>query len=346
MAKIKLILDSDTGFAHPYGKGHMDDAAAILMLLNAEEVSLLGITEVSGNVWVDQGVENTLRLLEIAGHEEVPVFRGALYPLVLDVARFDTIEKHATGYTWRGALNPWHKGPEHIEPPLGQSPKLKVQEINAVQYLLETVNKNPGEITILAIGPLTNLALAMRIDETFAAKIQHLVIMGGAFYTGGNTNGAAEFNFWWDGEAAQAVLRSEAKISLVPLDVCLKTKYQKRQFDRIVASGNRASEFFQAIDTSFWKSNPQNLPTVFDAVAVAYLLRPEIFPDVKRRFVDIEVSHGLSYGQSLSFVKEELWEGRLDHRPPLGTREMDIVFDVDTSKYDALFASLLSAPDK
>ena len=107
MAKTKLILDTDTGFSHPYDKGHMDDASTILMLLKSEQVELLGITEVSGNEWVDQGVQNALKLLEIAGREKVPVFRGALYPLVHDVERFDSIEKYATGYTWRGALNPW-----------------------------------------------------------------------------------------------------------------------------------------------------------------------------------------------------------------------------------------------
>ena len=345
MAKTKLILDTDTGFSHPYDKGHMDDASTILMLLKSEQVELLGITEVSGNEWVDQGVQNALKLLEIAGREEVPVFRGALYPMVHDVERFDSIEKYATGYTWRGALNPWHKGPSHIVRPMGELPTLKPREQNAVQFLLDTVSRNPGEITILAIGPLTNLALAMGIDETFASKIKHIVIMGGAFYTGGNANGAAEFNFWWDPEAARKVMRSGARISLVPLDVCHKTKYKKWQYERILDSGNRNSRFFEAVDGPFWKSNPTELLTVFDAVAAAYLLRPEIFPDVRRRFVDVEVGQALSYGQSIAFRNEDRWEGRLDFRPPLGTSEVDIVFDVDTKEYDELFASLLASAD-
>ena len=346
MAKTKLIVDTDTGFALPYNKGHMDDASTILMLLQSQEIDMMGITEVSGNVWVEQGVQNALKLLEIAGREEVPVFRGALYPFVHDVEHFDRVEKIANGYTWRGALNPWNQGPDHVVPPLGALPRLEPQEMNAVQFLLETVNRNPGEITILAIGPLTNLALAMGIDANFAERIQHLIIMGGAFYTGGNSNGAAEFNFWWDPEAARKVIRSGAKISLVPLDVCLQTKYQKWQFDRILASGNRISQFFRAVDTPYWESNPKKRITVFDAVAAAYLLRPAIFPDVKRKFVDVEISPSLSYGQSLLFAKEDRWEGKLDYRPPLGAREVDIVFNVELERYDELFASLLSAPDQ
>ena len=144
MAKTKLILDTDTGFSHPYDKGHMDDASTILMLLKSEQVELLGITEVSGNEWVDQGVQNALKLLEIAGREEVPVFRGALYPLVHDVERFDSIEKYATGYTWRGALNPWHKGPSHIVEPMGELPTLRPREQNAVQFLLDNRQQESG----------------------------------------------------------------------------------------------------------------------------------------------------------------------------------------------------------
>ena len=103
--------------------------------------------------------------------------------------------------------------------------------------------------------------------------------------------------------------------------------------------------FFEAVDGPFWKSNPTELLTVFDAVAAAYLLRPEIFPDVRRRFVDVEVGQALSYGQSIAFRNEDRWEGRLDFRPPLGTSEVDIVFDVDTKEYDELFASLLASAD-
>lgn len=195
--RLKVILDVDTG---------ADDALAILLAARSPEVELLGCTCVAGNVTVEQTTHNTLAVLEIAGRPEVPVARGAAHPLV---------RRLTTATFFHG---PRGLGAAQVPSPTGQPlPQ------TAPLFLVEMANRHERELTLVATGPLTNLALALLLDPDFGRKLKQLVIMGGAVRTPGNITPAAEANFYNDPEAAQAVLQSGANITLVGLDVTNRT---------------------------------------------------------------------------------------------------------------------------
>ena len=197
-APRRVIIDTDPG---------VDDALAILLALRSPELQVEAITPVAGNVPLEFTLPNALKLVEIAGRTDVPVAGGARHPLV---------RKLVTGEHVHG-----NNGLAGVEFP---EPKIKPVAESAPEMIRKIVKANPGEITIVAVGPLTNVALALRADPDLAAKIKAIVIMGGSL-SGGNVTPAAEFNLYVDPEAARIVFDAGVPLTMVGLDVTRKVLF-------------------------------------------------------------------------------------------------------------------------
>ncbi len=217
----KIIFDTD--FAIP----PQDDATALMLALKSPELNILGVTTVAGNDTVQRATSDALRVLEIAGRTDIPVYKGFNRPWLHEKSEFAT--------TVHGKW--WSDEPPPVPP--GGFAKKKAEPESATSFLIRAVDENPNEITIVAIGPLTNVATAIRQEAGFANKVKKIVIMGGAIASlpdgAGNITPNAEFNFWVDPEAAQVVIRSGIPIVMTPLNVTSKTDFSKVWYDKIVA---------------------------------------------------------------------------------------------------------------
>ena len=230
-AAEKVIFDTDFNVLN-------DDGQAFIMLaqLHAQKrIDLLGMTLVSGNAWVDQEQVDALKAVERMGVEnEIGVYTGAAYPLLHDFASYEQ-EKALFGSGWPGAFkNPRPTAASQlVAPPDGLATHTTLRSESAVQFIVDSVKKNPHEVTILAVGPLTNIALAIRSAPEIVPLIKRIVYMGGAIEIPGNTTPAAEFNWWFDPEAAKIVLRSPIEHVIFPNDVCENVIFDASVYKRI-----------------------------------------------------------------------------------------------------------------
>lgn len=289
----KIIVDTD--FAFP----PQDDAMALFFVLNSPELDLLGITTVAGNRSVNIATADVLKILEVTGRTEIPVFQGAAAPWLHKGTAWDA-ERHGGWYTNDPAR----------QPPGGFAMTKKVESRGAIDFLVETVMKHSGQVTILAIGPLTNIAMAMRMEPRFAGNVKQLVIMGGALASlpdgGGNHTPNAEFNFYVDPEAAQVVLRSGIPIVLSPLNVSRKARFTKAEYDRIVAVDTPITRLIKDNLGPEYAQRPSRVALMYDQVAAVTLVAPHLVKTVEL-VVDVDATPGPNYGVSVG--APETWSG-------------------------------------
>jgi len=342
-ARRKVIIDQDA--FGPAGS----NMQAILMLLQAKDVEVLGITIPSGDGWRDEEVSHTLRLLELAQRTEVAVYPGAVLPLVNTQARNKRWEALYGKLFYKGAWtevwptegtvrrSPYHADPHLVPPSPAGEPKIKAARESAADFLVRKVHEFPGQVSIVAAGPLTDLALASRLDPEFSSLAKELVFMGGSFEPTAADNAFAaeyansprrEFNMRWDPEAASIVLHEPwKKITQVPIDPTTATFF-KPEFIQDVAKGQAP---FDAYLGQFGQSYP-----MWDELAVAVWLDPSIAKRSTTLLVDVDTSFSAGYGDTLSW---SVGEG-----PGLGERPVTVVFDADVPKLERLTLSLLKAP--
>ncbi|MGJ7039716.1 purine nucleosidase [Shinella sp. BE166] len=273
----KIIIDTDPG---------QDDAAAIMLALGSPELEILGITTVAGNVPLSRTSTNARIILEFCSRSDIKVFAGADKP----IARPLVTAEHVHGKT---GLD----GPELHEP------QMPLQEQHAVDFLIETLKREPaGTVTLCTLGPLTNIATALERAPEIAGRVRELVMMGGGFFEGGNITPAAEFNIYVDPEAAAAVFKSGIPIVMMPLDVTHKVLTLKSRVAKLRAIGSRPAialvemlDFFERFDIEKYGSDggPLHDPTV-----VAYLLKPELFSG-RDCNVEVEVVSPLTVGMTV-----------------------------------------------
>lgn len=274
MEKRKIIFDCDPGH---------DDAVALMLAANSPELELLGVTAVAGNQTLDNTARNACHVLQWVGREEIPVYAGCGRPMVREPVTAGDIHGK-TGLD----------GP--VFPPLRKAP----EEEHAVSFLIRTLLASAGDITVVTSGPMTNLAMAMRLEPRIVEKIQRIVLMGGS-YTNGNVTPAAEFNIIADAEAAHVCFTSGRPITMIGLDVTRKVLCYPEIVERMRRVGTCASRLFVDLMGHFcrtqkevfgWEGGP-----LHDPVTIAYLLDPAVV-ETRPMNVRIDLRSTDSYGRT------------------------------------------------
>ena len=309
MSARKIIIDTDPG---------QDDAVAILLALaSPEEVEVLGITAVAGNVPLPLTTKNALIICELANRTEVRVHAGCDAPL----ARPLVTAEHVHGKT---GLN----GPALPDPEIDPAPG------HAVDFIIETLRREPaGTVTLCPLGPLTNIATAFRDAPDIIDRVQEVVLMGGAYFEVGNITPTAEFNIYVDPEAAEIVFKSGVPLVVMPLDVTHKALVTKPRNDAFRALGSRVgvavaemTDFFERFDKEKYGSDGAPL---HDPCVIAYLIRPELFTG-RRINVEIETLSPLTLGMTVA----DWWRvsGRAANAMFMGSVDADGYFDLLTER--------------
>ncbi|MDX1980888.1 MAG: nucleoside hydrolase [Bryobacteraceae bacterium] len=307
----RIVIDTDCGF---FG----DDGTTLVMLLRRPGLFRVeAITIVSGNVWARQSAGYVREILKLLKRPRLPVYLGAQMPLVRTAA-MAAAEKDVE---FRGAFA--EKQPDRM--PAG------VRAENAVSYLIRTIEANPGEITLVGLGPLTNIAMALRLRPEIAGKIRRLVFMGGQYRVAGNASKAAEFNFWFDPEAAQVVLRSAIREKIMfGLDVCNKAMLDKPGFDAIAAAGGPiAARFREDFGVRYpgFLNNSAARVSLWDALVAAWMIEPKLFGSPENLALDVDSRFGPTYGAVIGG----------------GPGSVTMMIDVNYPKVYEMFRSLMVA---
>jgi len=309
----KLIILTDPG---------QDQAAAILMILGQKQAfEVLGLVATAGNINLGHTITNCLKLLELAGRPDIPVFAGCPHPIIRPLVMAEHVH-----------------GPTGLDGPDLPRPSIKAREQHGVDFIIDTVRAHPGEVTICSLSPMTNLALALRKAPDIADKINDVVAMLGAYFEVGNITPTAEFNCYVDPEAADIVLRSGIRTTLLPLDVTHQMRSTRERLDAMRALGNRCGvataemlEFSEAFDLRKygWDGAPLHGPCV-----PAFMLAPEIFSG-RQINVSVELTGALTSGMTVA----DWWQ--ITDRP----RNVFYVRDGDpVAYYDVLIRSLGNLP--
>jgi purine nucleosidase len=274
----KIIIDTDPG---------QDDAAALLLAFGSpDELEILGLTAVAGNVPVALTSRNIRVICELCDRTDIKIFAGADKPL----SRALVTAEHVHGKT---GLD----GPDLPEP------VMPIEDQHAVDFIIETLRREPtGTVTLCTLGALTNVAMALQKAPDIAARVQELVMMGGGCFEGGNITPAAEFNIYVDPQAADIVLKSGIPIVVMPLDVTHQLLTTKARVARIAALATRPAiamvemlEFFERFDVEKYGSDGGPL---HDPSVIAYLLKPEIFGG-RHCNIEIETQSELTVGMTV-----------------------------------------------
>ena len=253
MMPQKIIIDTDPG---------IDDVIAISIALRSPELEVLGLTSVFGNTYGEVTAQNALRLVELEGHDSIPVSRGSDVPLVMPLEDLGTMVHGEDGM---GNTNP-------------PSTKGKVINKSAAEFIIETVHANPGEVTLVPIGPLTNIALALRIDPAIVSLTKKVVLMGGVFSRPGNISPTAEANIYHDPHAADIVIRAEWQLVMVGLDVTQQVVMTSKYLGEIYKTNNPVTNMMQRILPFYQKFHRAGGDIyTHDPSAIAYLLNPDLF---------------------------------------------------------------------
>jgi inosine-uridine nucleoside N-ribohydrolase len=328
--RVRVIIDTDPGSGVP--GADIDDALAIALALRSPEVQLDAITVVGGNVPVDQGVQGALAILEAAGVSDVPVHRGAVRPLIQDPMH------------WQDRLNARRDDPvaqelwTGITPPTGYT---GVDQTAAAQALVDRVNERPGEITVVAIGPLTNIATAMLIDPDWDRKVKSLVMMAGAFDL---PNVLHELNAAFDPEATHIVMNSEAPILLIPLDVTTRTYMRVADVDRLDQAGTALGTFLGRTTRPWvmWLADSFGLDgcALHDPLALATVLDPTLV-QTRTAMVGVELHGTLTRGRMVAWDPGNAMILIAGLQLPMAIRPVSIATDVDNRRFMSLLLERL-----
>ncbi|MGB3408637.1 MAG: nucleoside hydrolase [Jannaschia sp.] len=305
----KIIIDTDPG---------QDDAVAILLALASPELEVLGLTAVAGNVPLDLTARNARIVCELAGRTDIPVYAGCDRPIARDLVTAE----HVHGKT----------GLDGADLP---DPTMPLAQGHGVDFIVETLRSEaPGTVTLCPLGPLTNIATALRRAPDIATRIARIVLMGGAYFEVGNITPAAEFNIYVDPEAAKIVFASGVPLTVLPLDATHKVLTTRARNDAFRAAGPVGevvagwTGFFERFDKEKYGSEGAPL---HDPCVIAWLLAPDLFTG-RHINVEIEVDSPLTRGMTVA----DWW--RVTGRAPNAT----FIGDVDAEGFFALLTERLA----
>jgi purine nucleosidase len=324
----KIIVDQDA-------RGPAStDMNAILMFAQSPKVNVLGVTLVAGDQWVKEEAAHTLRALELAQRSDIPVMLGATTPLINTREESEAWEKQYGEFGFKGAWTPrWYHAPDLVPELKEGAPTTKISSENAVEFIIRTVHKYPGEVTLWAGGPLTNIALAIRLDPEVVTLSKQLVLMGSGFNVGSGgiheVNGRREFNWWFDPEAVRIVMSAPWKsITITPVDISVKTKLSKELQAKIGGVRNPLTDYLEKYsDTGY---------PMWDEISAAAFLDHSFITKEETLYVNIDIDHGASYGQTIFVGK--------DTKVPSWWKLATVQFDLDTQKFYDMYVQLMTAP--
>jgi purine nucleosidase len=344
-SRRKVIIDQDA-----FGPGG-SNLQSILMVVQDPGFEVLGITIVSGDGWQKENTAHTLRMLELIGRTDIPVVPGATYPLLNSEEETRRWEKMYGKMAYKGAwMDSWpdyntvnrpHYHAADVVPPLEEGdPTTKPSTEIAANFIIRKVHEFPGQVTVLAMGPFTNLALASRLDDGFAGLAKELVIMGGSFDPDGSSvdefalqfvnSPRVEFNNRWDPEAGKMMLHAGwKKITVIPTDATVGTKYSAAVNSRAISGSDSPSAKYLA------KFAQIGFP-MWDEVAAAVMIDPSIVRRSDKVAMDIDVGHGPNYGATLS------WSPM--NAPGLGEPLVTVVRTVDIPRLEEMFVAAVRRP--
>lgn len=307
----RILIDTDPG---------VDDSMAILFAFNSPELQIEGFSTVFGNTGVDVTTKNALRLVELAGHPEIPVAQGAGKPLLRPFT--------GTGWQVHG-----RNGLGEVEFP---EPQAQADPRNGAQLIVDAIMTNPGEITLVPLGPLTNVALAVCLEPRIAENVREVVLMGGAATIPGNVSPVAEANIHNDPEAANIVFHAGWPVTMVGLDVTSKSVMTAEYREGLKAANNRFTDFVYAISEHYMRRyqsiGVDGFP-VHDSSAIAYVIDPTLF-ETKHVYVDVEYCSPHHSGQTVAD-----WRGQRGEEP-----NVNVCVDVDNDRFLELYRQRLTEP--
>jgi inosine-uridine nucleoside N-ribohydrolase len=284
-----------------------DDGAALVMLLRSPtQVSVPGITIVPGNVWPGQGAEYMFHILDLLKRPQLPIFTGAHAPLMHTAAMAAEAERRWGKHDFKGAFA---EDPAEVKPAPGfKLTGRKPKHDAAVEFLVSEIGKAPGEVTVLALGPLTNIALALRMKPEIETQIKRIVFMGGNVHVAGNATPSAEFNFWFDPEAARIVLRSRIPQKVMfGLDIANTAPIRKAHFEELVAVKTPVTDLIREDWGNHYPAYFKHSAAVnylWDALAAAYLLDPAFVTKWETEHLDVQTQWGRFYGSTVPLDKK------------------------------------------
>jgi len=294
---FRVIIDTDPG---------VDDALALLFAMRSPELRIEAITPVAGNVPLDLTLPNALRMVEVAGRTDIPVAAGSRAPLLRRLVTAEYVHgENGLG----GALFP--------------EPQTKPAPQPAAELTRQIVRAHPGEVTLITIGPLTNVAQALEADSDLAGRVRGLVMMGGSL-SGGNITPAAEFNVYVDPEAARIVFHSGIPLIMVGLDVTRKTSLTEEHVQQLESGKDAVSRAAAQIARKALEHNREAGfiagPNMHDSLAVAAFLDPSLLR-LEKYFVDVETLGELTAGETVGYSPHS---GDLRRRPGMEQRGLNI----------------------
>lgn len=316
MAK-NIVIDTDPG---------VDDIMAMLLAHKLPELNLRGLTTVAGNVDVEQGTENALKVLKYIGADHIPVAKGFPKPL---------LRKYENAEGVHGS-----NGMAGVEIP---KPKRGPIDQHAVDFIIESAREYDNFI-LAGVGPLTNIAIALRKDPGIKDEIERLMIMGGAFHMKGNAAPRSEYNIYTDPEAARMVLESDIPTTIVPLDTTTKVPVKRRVIDNLKEGKTPEAELAHRVLRRFVKQVKKNfgiVPSIHDAVAV-YLGTGSRPVETREVPVSVETRGKLTYGETVGEFRTRgrAWQGLVNEHPP--EIKVEVCVDADPGEFYGAFVDYLT----
>jgi inosine-uridine nucleoside N-ribohydrolase len=320
LAQEKVIFDTDSAVFN-------DDGAALVMLLQRpEQIDVLGLTLVPGNLWPNQGAEYMFRVLDAMKRSSVPVYLGARAPLVHTRAMAEKENREWGPIEYMGAFGQEDKAGK-------QTLLRRMSRKHAVDFMIDMISQAPTPVTVLAIGPMTNLAIALRLRPDLEKKIKRVVFMGGGVHAKNFDGRAAEFNFWFDPEAAQVVLRSAiAEKVMFGLDICNRTKLDKAHYEEIAGVKTPVTALFREDLGKRFAKDPAASTHIWDCLAAGYLLDPAFVTKRETAYLDVYTVFGKNYGAVVP----------LDRAIAPDATAVEVMLDLDFAKFFELYKMLLT----
>ena len=333
----KVIIDTDFNTIGDDGQ-----VAVMAAQLYAQgTIDLLGFTIPSGNHWRDQEVSDCLKAVERLGIEDrVNVYVGAQYPLLHDYKSYlYEVQLFGPRNDYVGAYSKTQPGPGDLAPPPdGFATHTRPAKEDAVDFIIETIHRFPHEVTILEIAPPTNMALAIRKDPTIVPLIKQIVTIAGQINVKGNAYiDNAEFNWWFDPEATQIVLRAAVPHFIIPLDCTNNVPLTKDVFNQI-ATHQPQTIITQLFTNSYASSIASgNLEFIYDTNALAFFVHPEFATVTQDLWVDMHTTFDRDYGKSIPYTADPF--------PAIGLlQKSTVIFAINTAQFYAFYVDLLTRP--